>query len=155
MIIKRRPHITKRDFSTPLVTQNRTIPYIIKRFRNKSLTPPLALRNLWTSPWRRFVPWANPTLNFFKSTAKVSLKAFASSQNKLKFDIIVEHGMPPNVSLNFKDIICTRSSHGHIDIKIVNKKFTVDVVCPCLPNQFQVKYFWPFLESVNPENFDT
>jgi hypothetical protein len=36
---------------SPLVTKNRTNPYVLTMVRNKSLTSPLTLRNLWTSPY--------------------------------------------------------------------------------------------------------
>jgi hypothetical protein len=38
------------DPPSSLVTKNRTNLYVLTMVRNKSLTPPRALRNLWTSP---------------------------------------------------------------------------------------------------------
>ncbi len=78
--------------------------------------------------------WSNPTLNFFKSTVKVLLKTFASAQNRLKFDTIL---------LNTE---CLQ----YLFKRYRAWKHRMHAFFSC-----QVKHYSPFLESINPENFDT
>jgi hypothetical protein len=64
LICKRNIHKLRnaifQDFRLPfpLVTKNRTNPYVLTMVRNESLTPPRTLRNLWTSP--KWTDWICP-----------------------------------------------------------------------------------------------